>query len=459
MNMKPTSVSRRRFVKTAAAAGLSMLAAPTIVSATSLGRNGRRPAPSDRIVMGFIGTGGKGQHNLGVFLSQPDVQCVAVCDPDRNSLEAARQQTNKHYQNEACRASGNFRELLDSGKFDAVCVSTPDHWHALASIAALNAGAHVYCEKPLANSVLEGRAMVTAANRAGKIIQCGSQERSTESVRLACEQARNGKLGKLHTVEVHLPTDESHHLKVIAQKEIAPVMPVPEGFDYDGWLGFTPWRPFRPFMPDEPNRGCHFWWRFNLLYGGGEMTDRGAHIIDLAQLALGKDDTGPVSITAQGRRANVGLFDAWFDFSFENVYADGTKLVGTTEGPRGLKLIGDDGWIMIHIHGGRLEASDPRLIDPKDAASNRIQLGRSPGHHRNFLDCLKSGEQPFASGEIGHRTATICHLNNIAMTLGRKLTWSPEKERFDSEDDANQLLGPKMRSWLVPSELADFVKI
>ncbi|MFN9880936.1 MAG: Gfo/Idh/MocA family protein, partial [Planctomycetota bacterium] len=294
--MKPTSVSRRRFVKTAAAAGLSMLAAPTIVSATSLGRNGRRPAPSDRIVMGFIGTGGKGQHNLGVFLSQPDVQCVAVCDPDRNSLEAARQQTNKHYQNEACRASGNFRELLDSGKFDAVCVSTPDHWHALASIAALNAGAHVYCEKPLANSVLEGRAMVTAANRAGKIIQCGSQERSTESVRLACEQARNGKLGKLHTVEVHLPTDESHHLKVIAQKEIAPVMPVPEGFDYDGWLGFTPWRPFRPFMPDEPNRGCHFWWRFNLLYGGGEMTDRGAHIIDLAQLALGKDDTGPVSI-------------------------------------------------------------------------------------------------------------------------------------------------------------------
>jgi hypothetical protein len=114
---------------------------------------------------------------------------------------------------------------------------------------------------------------------------------------------------------------------------------------------------------------------------------------------------------------------------------------------------------MIHIHGGRLEASDPRLIDPKDAASNRIQLGRSPGHHRNFLDCLKSGEQPFASGEIGHRTATICHLNNIAMTLGRKLTWSPEKERFDSEDDANQLLGPKMRSWLVPSELADFVKI
>jgi predicted dehydrogenase len=448
-------ISRRRFVQAAAVATLSTAVAPTFVSASSLGL-GRRPAPSDRLVMGFIGTGGKGRHNLGVFQSQPEVQAVAVCDPDQNHLNAAKQQTNDHYKNEDCRTYSGFREMLGSGKFDAVCVSTPDHWHALATIAALNAGAHVYCEKPLSNSVLEGRAMVDAANRAGKIIQCGSQERSTETVRLACEQARNGKLGKVHTVEIHLPTDEQHHLKVIAQKELAPVRDLPEGFDYDEWLGFTPWRPFRPFMPDEPDRGCHFWWRFNQLYGGGEMTDRGAHIIDLAQLALGKDDTGPVSISASGRRANAGLFDAWFDFSFENVYADGTRLVGTTEGPRGLKLIGEDGWIMIHIHGGKLEASDPRLIDPADAASNKLSLGRSPGHHRNFLDCLKTGQQPFASGEIGHRTATICHLNNIAMTLGRKLTWSPEKERFDAEDEANQLLKPRMRSWLVPSDLSGF---
>jgi predicted dehydrogenase len=453
--MKPAPVTRRRFLHATAAGAVSALAAPTIVSASSLGL-GSRPAPSDRIVMGFIGTGGKGQHNLGVFLNQPDVQCVSVCDPDQNHRNSALQQTNKHYQSEDCAAFENFRELLASRQHDAICISTPDHWHGLASIAASNAGAHVYCEKPLSNSVLEGRAMVNAANRAGKIIQCGSQERSTESVRFACEQARNGKLGKVHTVEIHLPTDDPHHLKVIAQKDFAPVMPIPEGFDYDGWLGFTPWRPFRPFMPDEPARGCHFWWRFNLLYGGGEMTDRGAHIIDLAQLALGKDDTGPVTITAQGRRANAGLFDAWFDFSFENVYADGTRLVGTTEGPRGLKLIGDDGWIMIHIHGGRLEASEPRLIDPADAASNQVQLGRSPGHHRDFLDCLKVGKQPFASGEIGHRTATICHLNNIAMMLGRKLTWNPDKEQFDTEDEANQLLAPKMRSWLVPSELAEF---
>ncbi|MFY8057624.1 MAG: Gfo/Idh/MocA family protein, partial [Planctomycetaceae bacterium] len=265
------------------------------------------PRPSrwkiERPAIGAIGL--RYQGSVIAQKAQAHGELAALCDVDRHVREQARAAFGS-----TAAIFEDYREMLARKQIDVVLIGTPDHWHAKMLIDACRAGMDVYCEKPLANSVLEGRAMVTAANRAGKIIQCGSQERSTESVRLACEQARNGKLGKLHTVEVHLPTDESHHLKVIAQKEIAPVMPVPEGFDYDGWLGFTPWRPFRPFMPDEPNRGCHFWWRFNLLYGGGEMTDRGAHIIDLAQLALGKDDTGPVSITAQGRRANVGLFDA-----------------------------------------------------------------------------------------------------------------------------------------------------
>ena len=186
----------------------------------------------------------------------------------------------------------------------------------------------------------------------------------------------------------------------------------------------------------------------HVLYGGGEMTDRGAHIIDLAQLGLGMDETGPVSISAKGKRAQGGAFDAFFDFSFENVYANGTKLIGSTNAPRGLKFIGEDGWIMVHIHGGRLEASDPRLIDPADAKDNKISIGRSPGHHQNFLDCIKSGKQPVASGEIGHRTGTICHLNNIAMKLGRPLKWNPEAEKFINDDEANRLLAPPKRAWL-----------
>lgn len=453
--MNRTKITRRQFVQAASAGTGTVLFAPTIIRASALGAAGRA-APSDRIVMGFIGTGGKGQHNLEVFLGQPDVQVIAAADPESKFVAGAVQKANDHYQNKDCRAYASFREMLAAHKFDAICVSTPDHWHAVASIAALNAGAHVYCEKPLANSVREGRAMVHAAARAGKIIQCGSQERSTETVRLACEQVRNGKIGKVHTVEIHLPTDESHHLKVMAQQDFAQVLPVPDGFDYDAWLGYTPWRPYRPFMPDEPDRGCHFWWRFNLMYGGGEMTDRGAHIIDLAQLALGQDHSGPVSIQASGVRAQAGLFDAFFNFQFENVYGDGTRMVGSTEGPRGLKLIGPDGWIQIHIHGGKLEASRPELIDAADAARNRVKLGRSPGHHVNFLECLKTGAEPFASGEIGHRTATICHLNNIAMRLGRSLQWSPETESFLNDPEANRMLSPPMRSWLVPTEMADF---
>lgn len=450
--MCPQSIDRRQFVTGTVGASAALFAAPAFVRASALGGK-RRPAPSDRLVMGFIGTGGKGRHNLGVFLGFPEVQATAVCDPDRRHCDAGRDQVHAAYGNRDCPAFGSVRELLASGEFDAVCVSTPDHWHALATIAALGHGAHVYCEKPLANSVREGRAMVTAASQAGRIIQCGSQERSTDSARMACEQVRNGKLGRIHTVEINLPTDDPHHLRVMQQTGFADLKPVPEGFDYDNWLGFTPWLPYRPFMPGDDGQGCHFWWRFNLLYGGGEMTDRGAHIIDLAQLGLGFDGTGPVSIAAKGKRAQAGMFDAFFGFSFENIYADGTRLVGSTEGPRGLKFTGENGWIRIHIHGGNLEASDPRLIDPADAATNTVSLGRSPGHHRDFLDCVRSGKQPLASGETGHRTASICHLNNIAMQLGRPLTWSPDEERFPDDEEANRLLWPVTRSWLDPASL------
>ena len=441
------SVTAAATAASAAAATASTISIPDYVRPSALGLGGRT-APSDRFVMGFIGTGGKGQHNVGVFLDSADVQVVAVNDVETSHRESARNTVNERYKNKDCGCFADYGEMLDSAKFDAVGVSTPDHWHALASIAALNHNAHVYCEKPLANSVAEGRAMVAAAKRSNRLIQCGSQERSNDSVRLACEQVRNGKIGKVHTVEINLPTDESHHLKVMAQTTMAEVQKVPDGFDYDSWLGYTPWREYRPFMADEPDRGCHFWWRFNVLYGGGEMTDRGAHIIDLAQLGLGMDETGPVSISAKGKRAQGGAFDAFFDFSFENVYANGTKLIGSTNAPRGLKFIGEDGWIMVHIHGGRLEASDPRLIDPADAKDNKISIGRSPGHHQNFLDCIKSGKQPVASGEIGHRTGTICHLNNIAMKLGRPLKWNPEAEKFINDDEANKLLAPPKRAWL-----------
>jgi predicted dehydrogenase len=451
----PSRPTRRDFLKTAATISAGGLALPTIIPSSALGLGGA-VAPSERIVMGCIGVGGKGTNNMGRFLSFPDVQVVAVCDADEKHRTDAQRRVNEKYGNADCQSYGSYLDLVGRGDLDAVSVATPDHWHALATIAAVNAGADVYCEKPLSNSVNEGRAMVRAAEKNNRIIQCGSHERSTSSIRLACEQVRNGKIGKVHTVEIHLPTTDGHHVKVMQQTTAAPVMPVPDSFDYDAWLGYTPWRPFRPFMPDAPEQGCHFWWRFNMLYGGGEMTDRGAHVIDLAQLGLGTDDTGPVEFEAQGDRATGGVFDAFFNFSFTNTYASGVNLVGSTAEPRGLKFIGDDGWIFIHVHGGKLEASDPKLTTEEDAAGNRIKLGRSPGHHRNFVDCIKSREQPFAAGEIGHRTASLCHINNIAMKLQRKVKWDPAKEQFIGDDEANRLLAPPMRSWLKPEDVAEF---
>jgi predicted dehydrogenase len=407
------------------------------VPASALGLS--RVAPSDRIVMGAIGTGGQGKGIMNAFMSQPEVQMVAVCDVDQRQLKGVKEQVDKKNGNQDCKTYRDFRELVGRDDIDAVTVTTPDHWHALASVAAANAGKHVYCEKPLANSIGEGRAIADAVKKNKVFLQTGSHERSGENARFAAELVRNGRIGKLHSIRINLPCDDGHHNQARAVKNIPPTQPIPEGFDYDMWLGHTPMVPYT-------EKRCHFHWRFILAYGGGEMTDRGAHVIDLAQLAAGFDDTGPVEIEARGVQTPGSLYDAWWDYHFTNKYANGVTMIGEAKGPRGLKLEGDDGWIFIHVHGQRLEASDPKLLENRDTKDFKIQLGRSPGHQRNLLDAIKTGKEPVATAEIGHRTASVCHLNNIAMRLGRKLKWDPVKEQFADDSEANSLITPKMRS-------------
>jgi predicted dehydrogenase len=268
-------------------------------------------------------------------------------------------------------------------------------------------------------------------------VQTGSHERSGDGRRHACELVRNGAIGRLHTIRINLPTTENHHMQVKGWLKDQPEMPVPEQLNWDMWLGHTP-------AVAYTEKRCHFWWRFILSYGGGEMTDRGAHVIDLAQLGAGKDDTGPVEFLANGNRNASGMFDAFMDYVFINIYDDGLKMIGSTKGPRGVKFVGDEGWIFIHVHDRKVEASDPRILESKIGA-NGIQLGRSPGHHRNFVDCVKSREEPMATAEIGHRTGTICHLNNISMMLRRPIKWDPVNEVVMGDDDANRLLTPTMR--------------
>jgi predicted dehydrogenase len=409
---------------------------PTIIPSSALGLDGNK-APSQRIVMGCIGMGGKGRNNMQTFLSQKDVQVVAVCDVDQKHLGMGEELVNKQYNNKDCAKFRDFRELVVRNDIDAISVATPDHWHAVTSVAALNNGKDVYCEKPLANSVGEGRAICKAASSHNRILQCGSHERSGDNARYACELVRNGRIGKLHTIRINLPNDDAHHKQARELTAAPATQPVPENLDYDFWLGHTAAVPYN-------EKRVHFWWRFNLAYGGGEMTDRGAHVIDIGQLGAGMDDTGPVEYEATGVANKGGLYNVFWDYKFVNTYANGLKMIGEAKGPRGLKFEGTDGWIFVHIHGGKLEASSDSLLTSKIGA-NEIQLGRSPGHHRNFLDSVKSRVPSVATAEIGHRTASICHLNNIAMTLGRKLTWNPSSEQVLNDREANRLLTPEMR--------------
>ncbi len=421
--------TRRQFIQTSAAA----LAMPALVPARAKGAN-------ERLAIGLIGCGGRGRWLAEAFLKQADAQVVAVCDVDRERGNQGRESVRRMVdeQQRGCRAFADFRELLAMDGLDAVVIATPDHWHALNSIAAARAGKHIYCEKPLTNSIGEGRAVVEAVKQAGVVFQTGSHERSTASIRFACERVRNGFLGDVTRVTINLPCSDKHHQDARALTTVPPPEAVPDGFDYDFWLGHTPALPFTP-------RRCHFWWRFILNYGGGEMTDRGAHVLDLAQLGTGRDATGPVRVEAAGVTTPGSLYDTYWDYNFTFEYADGLRFVGTTNGPRGLKFEGDKGWIFVHIHGGKLEAEPANLLD-EQAAAGPLSLGRSPGHQRNFLDAVQGQGGVMAPAEAGHRTATLCQLANLAMGLKRPLLWDPTKERVLGDAAANGLLTPVMRA-------------
>ena len=350
---------------------------------------------------------------------------------EKSHRDAAKGIVDEKHGDQGCAAYNDFRELLARDDIDAVCIGTPDHWHGLVCIAAAKAGKDMYCEKPLVNTIAEGVAVRDAIKRYGRVLQTGSHERSRPNARYACELVRNGRIGKLHTIRVNLPWDD---------RDLTPLpvpMPVPEGFDYDLWLGPTPWYPYT-------EKRCHFWFRYILEYSGGEVTDRGAHVIDIGQLGNGTDDTGPVEITGKGDFLRAGLFDIAVKYQFDFTYANGVKMLCTTDGPRGLKFEGTDGWIFIHIHGGNLEASSPALLK-EQIGPNEIHLGRSPGHHEDFLRAVRTRGTPMASVEVGHRSATMCHLANIAMVTGRTIKWDPVAERITNDEAAQKMCTRPMR--------------
>ena len=450
-----TAMQRRTFLKHSATAALGALSVPLVVPAGVLGKDGRA-APSERITLASIGVGGMGTNNMRAFLAQPDVQVVAVCDVveanDRyghwykkgwNGAWFGREPARKIVENEyaqkspsgsykGCSVYVDFREIIARGDIDAVCVTTPDHWHAIPAILAATAGKDIYCEKPLSLTVAEGRAMADTAHRYHTVFQTGTMRRSAEQYRHICELIRNGRIGKLQRVSSTIGPNN----KVAPLHDWQP-MPVPSWLDYDRWLGPAPWAPYHKDR-------CLYTFRFGLDYSGGQTTNLGAHVIDIIQWANGTDDTGPVEFEDLGSEwPTDGLFTTATKVSFGARYANGVEFTCRTDKTESWRLEGTEGWIEVRDNKW---TSSPESLKTSVIGPNEIHLYESNDHHRNFVDCVHSRRPTAAPVEIGHRSTSICLLGNIAMKLGRKLHWDPAAERFTDSEEANQMLAKPLRA-------------
>jgi predicted dehydrogenase len=415
---------RRQFLKQAAGA-LAVGAAAYLVPSRAFGAN-------NRVVTGHIGTGGQGTSNLNQFLKQ-GVSVGAVCDVDKSHAAA----TLRLLEGKGIKPAslGDYRKLLERKDINAVVIGTPDHWHALTAIHACQAGKDVYCEKPLTLTVVEGRKMVEAARANRRIVQTGSQQRSDPKFRLTCELVRSGRIGKVQKVIVGLPRVN------FAGPPVPDSDPPPE-LDYDLWLGPAPKRPYNA-------KRVHYLFRFFWDYSGGQMTNFGAHDIDIAQWGLDMDESGPVAVEGTATFHPEKWYETPSTCRLTYTYASGaTMLVGQVQKdcPGGATFVGTEG--SIHITRARL-AAKPAEIAEKPLGDKDVRLYQSSNHHRNFLDCVRSRKLPICDVEIGHRSATACHLGNIALRLGRKIQWDPQKEQIVGDDDeaARMLSRPYRAPW------------
>lgn len=429
-------IDRRNFFKKAAGATGAAFALPYIIPSSALGKNGAVPA-SDRIVMGVIGSGSMGTGDMQTFMSKAEVQMVAACDVDKGHRDRAKKLMDAHYQNTDAKAYGDYREFLANEKLDAVILALPDQWHGIIGVAAANAGLDIYGQKPLARTIWEGRQIVEAVKQNKVIWQTGSWQRSVANFHQGAELVANGRIGKITRVEVGLPdgnpTTASH-----------PVQPVPEGLDWDMWLGPAPAVPYRGV--------CHWDWRWILDYSGGQLTDWAGHHIDIAHWGLGFDKTGPVEIEGKGVYPRDGIFDVPVEYYNKATYANGVEMIiaNARQLPFGMGTCwyGDKGWLHVR-RGGVLQASDPNILNEK-VGPNENPLYFSRDHAQNLLDCMRTREETITPAETAHRSISVGLLCEIAMLTGRKLKWDPVKEEFPEDPLANRMLRRPFRApWML----------
>ncbi len=457
-------VSRREFMRTAGnglgASSILVAGFPSIVPASVIGPN----APSNRINIGAIGTGriSRGHDMPGVWKND-SARIVAVCDLDSKRMSEARDLVNDHYGKKLGKAyqgvTGylDYRELLKNKDVDAVIISTPDHWHALITIHAVAAGKDVYLQKPASLTIAEGRALSDAVQRSGRIFQIGSQQRSSPQFRLAAELVRNGRIGQLKTVQIGLPGDPPG--------EEEPEMPVPPNLNYEMWLGSTPLVYYTEKRVHPQNGYDRPGWLRCEQFGAGMITGWGSHHLDCAHWAMGTEYSGPIEISGTAEFPSKGLWDVHGDFRTEALYADGVRMIVSGDFPNGIRFEGTKGWLFVSRGNERVTTSDPvaRLQDPQALSASdpriltstigpkEIHLYQSNDHHGNWLDCVRTRNQPIAPVEVAHRSCSACLLHHIAMKTKRTLHWDPQKERFESDDAANAMLSrPQRAPYILP---------
>jgi predicted dehydrogenase len=432
----PIRISRRKLLGQLAGG----LTGPLIVRSTVFGTS----APSNRLNLGSIGNGRMGRGDMSACLQQSmqaNARVMAVCDLDSNRAAAAKAVVDKFYADNLgksldCKIYGDYRELLARDDIDGVTISTPDHWHAVCAVAAAKAGKDIYLQKPLTYTLGEGRQLVQAVRENGRILQTGSQQRSDPKFRQACEMVRNVRIGKLHTIRVGLPPDSG-------TGNPAP-MRVPPNLNYEVWLGP---RSEAPYTQDRvhPQKGFgRPGWLQNEAYCLGMITGWGAHMNDIAQWGNGTDDTGPIEFEATAEFPDRGLFDVHTQFFAKAKYANGVWLIMKTDKP-GVTFEGDRG--AVHVRRGGIEANPKDLLDEK-IGSTEIVLPRSDNHMLNFLESMRSRQDPIAPVEVGHRSNSICLLSHIAMKIGRKIKWDPKAQLIVDDNEANKLLDyPHRKPW------------
>jgi predicted dehydrogenase len=453
MKTTASQPSRRRFLQST----LLAAAAPAFIPASAWSA-ANRPLPGDRITLGFIGMGKQNMGLLGRFMGKAETQVVAVCDVDTTRRENAKKVVEAAHAKRAdiasykgCADYNDFRELLAREDIDAVVIATPDHWHAPISIAAAKAGKDIYCEKPLCQSIFEARRMVEATRKHGRVFQVGSMQRSSREFRVACELVRNGVIGKMQRVEAGFggpgkPCD-------------LPEETMEAGLDWDLWLGPAPKRPYNSILSP---RGVHNHfpaWRNYREYGGGGVTDWGAHHLDITHWGLGVDNGGPLEVVppANADKASSGV---------KLLYPGGVEVTHISD--NGVTFFGAEG--EVHVNRGKIRVSvsgsqkakymgkedQPALAQQLDAlereylAQPKVMLYRSTDHYADFLNAMRTRKPPICDVEVGARTVTGCHLISLAYQHGQRMKWDAKKERFLNDAGSNKWLDVERRGpWKV----------